>query len=539
MGVFMHRNFIITILTLLLLSASVFAQDERSVGGAFGAVTIDGKIYNQIALRPVVPIWKFGVALDLVFYIDADGNLHKDEWDFSDSEAIKNTIIDKIYYIRYGKKSDPLYFKIGALDYVNLGYGILVSGYTNTSEYPSVRKVGLDLSVKTEGYSIQGFINNFKENASLFGTRISSPMLAGLPVGLSVVIDWNQFLGLKDRDGDGLPDMVDEFPDNSEWKIDTDYDGLADNDPNEFDRDGDGLVDVDDLAAIHQFWDALGASVGVDFSTEPYYDSMPDDSAALRLPLIDTNEDSDPIAAFALDVGYPILTDGPFKLSIYAQMAKMLGQTIDPESEQDVDLGIGLIPIGVAAGFGPVHFNLEYRMIPGDGRFDFNYWNRSYDLERAVLSMSGDQFTIRTKEQSLGKFGPQNGVFARLMVEVGQLLAVGARYQNLKGDIWNDGEDSFITEMNQSLMGQIKLRKSISKLKHAELFYEQRNVANPFKFELTEGTIMGYRLGLELGSGIVLNYTVQRTFRDLNGDGKIEGTDEIINTTAIETSFAF
>ena len=535
----MHRIFVITILTLLLLSTRGFTQDERSVGGAFGAVTIDGKIYNQIALRPVVPIWKFGIALDLVFYIDADGNLRKDEWDFSDSEAIKNTLIDKIYYIRFGKKSDPLYFKIGALDYVNLGYGILVNGYTNTSEYPSVRKVGLDMSVKTGRYSIQGFINDFKENAGLFGARISSPMLVGLPVGFSLVVDRNQYLGLKDRDGDGLPDLVDDFPGNKRWKIDTDGDGLADNDPRDTDRDQDGLIDVNDPDVIHAFWDDLGNTVGADFSNEPYYDSLPDPSLTLREPLLNVSDDADPIAAFAFDVGYPILTDGPFKLSIYAQLAKMIGQTIDPKSQAEVDLGMGLIPLGFLAGFGPVSFNLEYRMIPNDGRFDFNYWNRSYDLERAVLSASADQVVIRTKEQSLGKFGPQSGVFARLLITAGQLLSIGAQYQNLKGDIWDEAETDFITEMNQSLLGQIKLRKSISKLKYAELFYEQRNVVDPFKFELTEGTIMGYRLGLELGSGIVLNYIVLRTFRDMNGDGKIAGKDEIINTTAIETSFAF
>ena len=54
--------FIYTCFTIVL-----FAQAERSVQGAFGAVTIDGKVWNQIALRPVIPIWKFGVALDLVF----------------------------------------------------------------------------------------------------------------------------------------------------------------------------------------------------------------------------------------------------------------------------------------------------------------------------------------------------------------------------------------------------------------------------------------------------------------------------------------
>ena len=54
-----------------------YSQDNmsRSLQGAFGAVTIDGKIWNQIALRPVIPIGKISVALDIVFYIDQDGNV--------------------------------------------------------------------------------------------------------------------------------------------------------------------------------------------------------------------------------------------------------------------------------------------------------------------------------------------------------------------------------------------------------------------------------------------------------------------------------
>ena len=42
----------------MVLSAILFSQEETetsSVQGAFGAVTIDGKIWNQIALRPIIP----------------------------------------------------------------------------------------------------------------------------------------------------------------------------------------------------------------------------------------------------------------------------------------------------------------------------------------------------------------------------------------------------------------------------------------------------------------------------------------------------
>ena len=148
----LHR-FIVLIVPLWLVSLEAQSQ----VQGAFGAVTIDGKIWNQIAIRPVIPIGKWGIALDLVFYVDEDGNLHKDEWDFSDGEATKNTIIDKIYYIRYGFPNQPLYFKVGALDRVDMGYGILVSRYSNAIQYPSVRKVGLDFGIRKSSFFIEDF----------------------------------------------------------------------------------------------------------------------------------------------------------------------------------------------------------------------------------------------------------------------------------------------------------------------------------------------------------------------------------------------
>ena len=50
-----------TILTCILTLCLCNAQDERSMQGAFGAVTIDGKVWNQIALRPIVPLGKFAV----------------------------------------------------------------------------------------------------------------------------------------------------------------------------------------------------------------------------------------------------------------------------------------------------------------------------------------------------------------------------------------------------------------------------------------------------------------------------------------------
>ena len=526
-----------TILAFILSFCLCIAQDNRSMQGAFGAVTIDGKVWNQIALRPIVPFGKFAVALDLVFYFDQDGNIHQDEWDFSSPENTKNTIIDKIYYIRYGLKNDPLYFKIGSLDRVDLGYGILVNAYSNAIQYPQVRKVGLDYKIKTRMGTIEGFVNDFKENIGLTGLRIKSPLISSLPFAVSFVFDRNQYLGLRDRDSDGVPDIVDAFPGNSDYSMDSDEDGLADLDPNELDRDGDGYLDAGNLEDIHAWWDNLGNTVGVDFSNELYYDSLPDGNIELDSEPLNINKNSDPVGAIAIDFAYPLITQEKLSVNIYSQAAKMFGKTM--LNNEELSLGTGLVPLGVSTIFGPAKLNIEYRMIP-KGQFEFGYWNRSYQIERVSFSTVNDTgMQIITKESRLGRYGRQNGYYASLSLRLGSMLRAGAAYQDLTGEIWNNSIDNFEENKNKNFVASLSLTKSISKIKYARWFYQQQNVPNPFKFEPSESTILGYRIGIDLGSGMILNYTFQRTFRDLNGDGKVDGPDEVINITAIETSFNF
>lgn len=525
--------------TPILYLSLLCAQEKNNMTGAFGTVTMDGKIWNQLAFRPEIPLGKFGLALDLVFYFDENGNLHKDEWDFSDGNAIKNSLIDKIYYLRYGYPGDPLFGKIGALDLVQLGYGILVDGYSNSIEYPQVRKTGMNFEYSKGLYSFQGFVNDFKENIGLAGIRMQTTALLAFPVGISAVFDRNQYLGLKDSDGDGRPNLVDDFPDDEQFWIDSDLDGFADNDiENEFDRDGDGLPDIEgDLESIHQFWDNLGNAVGQDFTQEAFYDSLPDNEISLLPEPLNVNEDADPISAFSVDVGIPVMEEENFSLVMYAQFAKMIGKTRDPETDSTVSLGSGIIPLGLRAKLGPVHCILEYRMIP-NGKFEFGYWNRSYELERATFSqISGGNTSISTKESKLGIRGKQKGLYLGIQSNLLSLINANISFQTLNGDQWNREKNEFENESNQNIFASLSMNKQISRLSRAELFYQQKNVPNPFEFVFTESTVMGYRLGISMGDGLVVNYIYKRMFRDTNGNGTIEDS-ESINLTGIETSFS-
>ena len=511
-----------------------FAQSQSlsssSVQGAFGAVTIDGKIWNQVALRPIIPIGKVSFALDIVFYIDQDGNIHDDEWDFSNGKKSKNSIIDKIYYVRYGKKWDPFYFQIGALDNVTIGQGILVNRYSNTILYPQVRKVGMEVKFKAYGFNLYGFTNDFKENFGLTGLRLSKKVFNGINVGGSVAIDRNQYLGLKDSDNDGRPDLVDDFPDNSDFWLDTDGDGIADIDPNELDIDGDGITDT--LDSNIPGWDSDSSLV---LDTDIFRKPEP----------LNVREKEKSIYAVSIDASKMIFSEKNMNVTVYAQFASLIGETVDPISGENINLGNGLIPFGLSTKFGPARFKFEYRMMPS-GRFEFGYWDRSYEIERATFSSlnttsdSGIRTgEIITKDSRLGKFGKQKGYFSTLSLDLGAMIGSSMSYQNLFGEQWSESENKFNNDRNQSFIASIGLKKPISKITSARWYYQQRNVPNPFNFEYTESTISGYRIGIKLGNGMILNYIFRRSFRDIDGDGKVNGENETINMTSIETSFSF
>ena len=522
---------IIHIPIALFLLSFLISQDDppeesKSVQGAFGAVTIDGKIWNQIALRPILPFGKLAISFDIVLYIDQDGNIHDDEWDFSSGEKIKNTILDKIYYIRYGRRQDPYYFRAGALDYISMGYGILANGYTNSILYPQVRKVGMEARLRAFDLNIYGFTNDFKENLGLYGMRVSGRVPGGLTMGISFAADRNQYLGLKDRDGDGRPDLVDDFPDDKIYWLDTDGDGWADNDSlNEFDVDGDGWTDS---SFTYPLYGIVLDTDGVPTKPEP----------------INIKKESESVQSFAIDLGRPLFSQRNLSVHAYTQVAALIGKTNNPKTLEREPLGIGVTPLGISASFGPARFSWEYRMMP-NGKFEFGYFNRSYEIERATFSsitttaLAGNTGTIVTKASKLGKFGKQNGYFSRLTVDMGSLLQGGLSYQNLHGEQWQDRLQDFEEETNQSFTATVKLRQSVSLIKMANWFYQQRNVPNPFEFKYSESTITGYRIGLELGNGMVLNYIFRRSFRDLNGDGDVTDKGEMLNMTSIETSFSF
>ncbi len=173
---------------------------EAFFGGGVGMTWIDDKPYVSVHMFPEFSFANFGVGLDLNLEFDQEGKLRNENFnEFSDYLSV-------IRYVRYGLKNDPLYLRLGALDYASLGHGSIVHLYNNSISYDT-RKIGLSFNVDFNYFGLEGVYGSFGEK-SVVGTRayirplsLTSlgiiPVIGGLELGASYATDLNPNSGVK------------------------------------------------------------------------------------------------------------------------------------------------------------------------------------------------------------------------------------------------------------------------------------------------------------------------------------------------------
>ena len=473
-----------------------------NLGAGLGSVTIDGVIYNQLALRPEIKFGKLGVGLDLVMYIDPQGNIRKDEWDEP------TDFFDKILYVSWGAKGDPFFVRYGTLENMTLGYGGLIYGYSNTMEFPEVRRIGLNGGMKFGKFGTELFVANFKDfgrGGGLLGGRITFNPIEKLTLGANIVTDINQYSGLKDFDEDGVPDLLDDFPEEGDYAVDTDGDGIADEiDP---DRDGDGYTDNSQDSSI--------------VNNDP-------DGTVLKPDPFDIDEvDARRVLGFSVDAGYPVFSSKMFSINLYAEGNVL--QFADDKS------GIGLVPFGANATlFKFINLSFEYRM--DSDYYAPRFFDQAYDLDRVAISLNADSsLSVTTKDQNLDiSEGQRVGYYGAASLGLFNLVSASASYTDMSSD-----EGDTLRSFTASLALNTD---NIPKISQAYAYYQRNNDDNPFDFaNPSPNTILGYRVGYEVSKGVSLVWDYRRLHADLDGDGVIseDVEGEIINILNIETVFDF
>lgn len=165
---------------LLILPTSTLAEEDQALtqlehpdfltSGLYGGglTFINGDAYVRLQLQPDIPLGKIGIGLDLILLYNPYAEGDDPQILAEDGEAwdSPSTWLRLVRYVRYGRPYDPFYVRFGELDYLTIGHGSIMSGYSNYDR----RGLRLNLRNSENRYGIETMMNDIG-NPTIFGGR--------------------------------------------------------------------------------------------------------------------------------------------------------------------------------------------------------------------------------------------------------------------------------------------------------------------------------------------------------------------------------
>jgi len=182
-----------------------------ALGMEIGSITINGETWAKAVIQPTFAIGKLKMGLYLPVIYSSNlfdpstwyrpaGN---DEWSFGfdkgwNAESWPAALLDaatdlalKIRFVEYGQPLvDPFFLKVGNLKSFTVGHGLLMRNYANDSDFPSIRRVGVNLGVDAGGWGFEALTNDLTSNEIVGGRLFVRPVPDfKLALGLSGIVD--------------------------------------------------------------------------------------------------------------------------------------------------------------------------------------------------------------------------------------------------------------------------------------------------------------------------------------------------------------
>ena len=185
---------VFTTFSFQTVSAQAIFYPEQNTGtfyGAFGMTVIDNQSYITINLVPDIALGKFGIGLNInLLYNTSNGAIRPADWDEN------YDWFRLIRYLRYGRKGDNFYTKIGTLDAARIGHGFLMNYYTNAASYDQ-RKIGLALDVDFGTWGFESMTSNLGRLEIIGGrayirplrNMLNIPIIKNLAFGATFITD--------------------------------------------------------------------------------------------------------------------------------------------------------------------------------------------------------------------------------------------------------------------------------------------------------------------------------------------------------------
>ncbi len=184
----------------------VMAKLREILGMEIGSVTISGETWAKVVVQPAFTVGKLkmGLYLPLIYQEDMfdpskwykpAGN---NEWSFGTDKSgalpivadVVSDVFLKIKYVEWGSQRDPFFFKLGNLDDITVGHGLIMRDFANDADFPAVRRVGLNLGVDLKSWGFEAMVNDAAA-IDVFGGRVyvrPIPNFRGA-IGVSALVD--------------------------------------------------------------------------------------------------------------------------------------------------------------------------------------------------------------------------------------------------------------------------------------------------------------------------------------------------------------
>ncbi|MGA2612891.1 MAG: hypothetical protein ABSG38_05500 [Spirochaetia bacterium] len=188
------------------------------MGFEIGSVMIDGQIYGMVIVEPTFTIGKLRIGLDLpIMYhnnmLDPGDWYHpqgNDEWSFGTDQGadpdrvaadfFRDALL-KLKYIEFGRQRDPFFFKLGNLEDVTIGHGLIMRDFANDADFPTVRRVGVNIGADFGSGGFEAMVNDAAPSIidgtvyppDILGGRLYVRPIPGFrgALGFSAIVDLN------------------------------------------------------------------------------------------------------------------------------------------------------------------------------------------------------------------------------------------------------------------------------------------------------------------------------------------------------------
>jgi len=192
---------------------------REALGMEIGSVTINETTYSKAIIQPNLVFGKVKLGLYLPIIYSSDlfdpsdwywpaGN---NEWDFgyqdfkggeylNGAADLARDLALKIKYFEYGRQLvDPFFIKVGNLNDLTLGHGLIMRNYANDTEFPSVRRVGFNVGFDGGGGGFEALTNDLAA-PEIIGLRgfVRPVKDFKLAIGLSAAVDIDPAADLPD-----------------------------------------------------------------------------------------------------------------------------------------------------------------------------------------------------------------------------------------------------------------------------------------------------------------------------------------------------